>query len=447
MPKLAKRACDTCIARKVRCDGELPCRTCKSSKRNSPCTYVRPAQKRGPKVRQPSKQSSGNFEAPQPAEKIQSTVLQNRSDVSLESAREIVCSSQTSPPSLVKTISQVIREYENHSYSVWPVIRSNILVQQLALLPFDEPTFCLAAALCAATIAQLNIINKRTSALLFIQEAVSSAKVLGLDKNNQALQGSVADVVDNGQILFSLLWVSERGYSVHLGLRPSFLDPLFIPLVEDAVSNPHIYGLIELARLFTIFDYCTFLDVSEEILIKSEKTLKALQISAEKTTKSRLADHTITREWMRTIIWQRALSAGYLSSYSQSNLTDFRFPVVVSHDLLVALRHFSSDDLLPLGRDQLLKCFEIANTLADSLLCNSVPAETTTLRCGPYEFLHALYQKIHPFIYLDTTLDTILREKTAQALLRAPSHFWNLSLPLAMYEDFSIGQEIDNALV
>jgi hypothetical protein len=53
-------------------------------------------------------------------------------------------------------------------------------------------------------------VNKRNSALMFIQEAVSSAKLLGLDKDDQALQGPVAEVVDNREILFSLLWVSER---------------------------------------------------------------------------------------------------------------------------------------------------------------------------------------------------------------------------------------------
>ncbi|QKX58696.1 uncharacterized protein TRUGW13939_05823 [Talaromyces rugulosus] len=491
MPNLAKRACDTCIARKVRCDGALPCATCGASTRKVQCTYVRPAQKRGPKARRPSIQKAPSYEKTSrfSDETRTPTLLRDASESIQTRVQPAILSSQIlafqSPPVLVDTIAKVISEYENHSYSVWPVIRSTILAQQLALRPSDESTFCLATALCAATIAQLNIpplesqedgeavlvdssylsrecirireqcdfrehldvrwvltsfflhvyhakVNKRNSALMFIQEAVSSAKLLGLDKDDQALQGPVAEVVDNREILFSLLWVSERGYSMHLGLTPSFSDQLIVKAVNDAVANTHVYGLIELSKLFAVFDQCIGTDVSENLLVESEKALQVLQISADKTTTTRLADHSITREWMRIIIWQRALSAGYLSSFSPSTLMKFTFPVAVSHDLLAALRNFSSEDLLPLGRDQLLKCYEIANTLADTLLCNSILTDSTTLQCGPYDFLHALYQKLHPFLYLDHTLDSILREKTAQALLCAPSRLWNLDPPSAL---------------
>ncbi|CRG84103.1 putative sucrose utilization protein SUC1 [Talaromyces islandicus] len=497
MPTLAKRACDTCIARKVRCDGALPCATCEASTRKVQCTYVRPAQKRGPKARRPSIQKALSYGMPPQVTHETKTpaLLQDVSD-SIQVGVQVGAQPAVLPPHtpafqfplvLVDTISKVIREYENNSYSVWPVIRSDVLAQQLALLPSDESTFCLATALCAATIAQLNIpplesqgygeavlvdssylsrecirireqcdfrehldvrwvltsfflhvyhakVNKRNSALMYIQEAVSSAKLLGLDKDDQALQGPAAEVVDNREILFSLLWVSERGYSIHLGLTPSFSDRLIVKVVNDAVANTHVYGLVELSKLFAVFDQCTGADISENLLVESEKALQVLEISADKTTTTRLADHSITREWMRIIIWQRALSAGYLSSLSPSTLMDFTFPIAVSHDLLAALRNFSSEDLLPLGRDQLLKCFEIANVLADTLLCSSVFADNTTLQCGPYELLHALYQKLHPFLYLDQTLDSILREKTGQAFLCAPSRLWNLDPPYASNE-------------
>lgn len=139
---------------------------------------------------------------------------------------------------------------------------------------------------------------------------------------------------------------------MHLGLTPSFSDQLIVKAVNEAVANTHVYGLVELSRLFAVFGQCTGTDASENLLVESEKSLQVLQISADKTTTTRLADHSITREWMRIIIWQRALSAGYLSSFSPLSLMNFTFPVAVSHDLLAALRNFSSEDLLPLGRDQ-----------------------------------------------------------------------------------------------
>lgn len=268
MPNLAKRACDTCIARKVRCDGAFPCATCQTSTRKVQCTYVKPAQKRGPKARRPSIQKVPGCEnATRSTEETRAaSTLRDVSENIQIGMKPVVHTPQIldlqPPPILVDAITKVIGEYESHSYSVWSVIRSSVLVQQLVQRP-SESTLCLAVALCAATIAQLNIpplehqdhgeviqvdssyfsrecirireqcdfrehldvrwvltsfflhvyyakVNKRNSALMFIQEAVSSAKMLGLDKDDQALRDPVDEVVDNGEIIFSLLRVSER---------------------------------------------------------------------------------------------------------------------------------------------------------------------------------------------------------------------------------------------
>ncbi|ORY29329.1 hypothetical protein BCR39DRAFT_174122 [Naematelia encephala] len=45
-PKLLKRACDQCHARKVKCDGSTPCVTCRRS--DSTCTFLNPVLPKGP---------------------------------------------------------------------------------------------------------------------------------------------------------------------------------------------------------------------------------------------------------------------------------------------------------------------------------------------------------------------------------------------------------------
>jgi hypothetical protein len=153
----------------------------------------------------------------------------------------------------------IVRLYQTFSYSVWPVVHADALVQQLGNGTYDEQTLCLVLALCAATMAQLQLapmaggndqmvdsgllrlecmrlrersdyrenldvrgvlvsfflhvyhakINQRKSAMLFIQEAVASARLLGLDTSE--LNSVVTDgVVANEEIVFLLLWVSER---------------------------------------------------------------------------------------------------------------------------------------------------------------------------------------------------------------------------------------------
>ena len=69
---------------------------------------------------------------------------------------------------------------------------------------------------------------------------------------------------------------------------------------------------------------------------------------------------------------------------------------------------------------QLLKCFEVANSLADTVLLSSHTI-SSRLELGPQDFLHALYQKIDPFLEQDTLLKSILRAKTAEALVAAPA--------------------------
>ncbi|KAL1979463.1 hypothetical protein VTN96DRAFT_5737 [Rasamsonia emersonii] len=258
MPRLVKRACDSCIVRKVRCDGSLPCQTCQTASRRVQCTYIKPAQKRGPKFRRaapiidpataPRNNPDGTGETGSATRSPPKNERWRTQDYALEAAV------------WARKLSWIINEYHNQSYSVWPVIKSDVLLDRLSL-PFDANTYCLAAALCAATMAQLNLpavaveednllidsgylarecirireqhsyrehldvrsalasfflhvyhakVNKRNSAMMFIQEAISSAKLLGLDRDNRALQEPAGDVVDNGEILFSLLWVSER---------------------------------------------------------------------------------------------------------------------------------------------------------------------------------------------------------------------------------------------
>lgn len=160
-------------------------------------------------------------------------------------------------------LTWIIHQYREQSYSVWPILKTDILLQHLSSSPVDVTTYCLVASLCAATMSQLNLsaveyndiggvilidsgdlareairlreqhgyrehldtravlvsfflhvhharTNKRSSAMMFIQEALSMAKLLGLDNDDKALQEPMGDVVDNGEILFPFLWVTER---------------------------------------------------------------------------------------------------------------------------------------------------------------------------------------------------------------------------------------------
>jgi hypothetical protein len=50
------------------------------------------------------------------------------------------------------------------------------------------------------------------------------------------------------------------------------------------------------------------------------------------------------------------------------------------------------------------------------------------LELGPQDFLHALYQKLSPFLEQDEVLNTILRTKTAEVLVMAPARLLTTQL-------------------
>lgn len=254
-----KRACDICISRKVKCNGNWPCDTCRGAIRKLQCTYLRPARRRGPKSRRKSQEDA---EVPVPRAddtgNVQFEPLAAAGNESFES--------NEAPGTLriPKTILEsVIRLYQRYSYSVWPVIDAEALISHLKDIDpetvdhDDQNTSCLITALCAATMAQLQVgpqvsgpctvdstemvqtclrmrtkchehgehmdsrsilasfflhvyhakINQRNSAMMYIQEALSGARVLRLDEVTCPIQD---EIIPNVALVFPLLWVSER---------------------------------------------------------------------------------------------------------------------------------------------------------------------------------------------------------------------------------------------
>lgn len=254
-----KRACDACISRKVKCNGSWPCATCRDAAKRVSCTYLRPARKRGPKGRVSRRQEG-------PVESMEENDPQN-DHLQLDKApsQEAVLTHRISKA----VLAPIVRLYQQHSYSVWPIINADALLQLLEDIEpdntshEDENFACLVTALCAATMAQLHLApvadgstmvdsatmaqaclriqgscgrhrehlemssvlvsfflhvyhakaNQRTSAMMYIQEAISGARILGLD---EACSGPFSnltetrDFIANRQLVFPLLWVSER---------------------------------------------------------------------------------------------------------------------------------------------------------------------------------------------------------------------------------------------
>ncbi|KAJ5387693.1 hypothetical protein N7509_010234 [Penicillium cosmopolitanum] len=399
-----KRACDTCIARKIKCSGSWPCGSCCDSIKKVECTYLKPPRRRGPKVRRAARRDQD----------LSHEQSENNQTSLVDDKLQVVSADVALPSRISKDIiAPIVRLYREHSYSVWPVINADALLGQLEDIELENTEnasaniACLVAALCAATMAQLQLdpvmgsvdstvmaktclrirsqcsdnkehshftsslvsfflhvyyakVNQCNTAWSYIQEAIS--RILQLDDTSVQSEGLPTfqenDIIHNRELIFPLLWVSERGYAMHLGLSPSCIDPPPLTGLGESSEDIHVQGLLDLARLFIAFDQISLRHkfgnefASATHLTETENRLSSLCLNIADQISTRTADCHITREWMRTILWQKALSMGLLSSSTSRDVMTFSFPAKVSRDLLHSLRFFSETDLLPLGRDQ-----------------------------------------------------------------------------------------------
>ena len=58
---------------------------------------------------------------------------------------------------------------------------------------------------------------------------------------------------------------------------------------------------------------------------------------------------------------------------------------------------------------------------------------------GPADVLHGLYQTISPLLEIDPCFNSMLREKTAEALVKAPARIWELGLDACSEDDIQAG--------
>jgi len=247
-------------------------------------------------------------------------------------------------------------------------------------------------------------------------------------------------------ILYLLLWVSERGYAIQHALPISLQNTISLSSIETEDSDSCIRGLVNLAELFIAFDsssvpqfsrYGKFPVSARRLVTVEEGLADVLPLPSQPHTQR--ADFLVTKQWMRILLWQQALSRGLLSSISPKPSLAFFFPARIAQDLLQCMVAFSADQILPLGRDQLVKLFEITNTLADVILCNPQLDNREHRRLGASDFLHGLYQSISPFMEVDVAFNSMLREKTAEVLLRAPTRLWTFDSDQGVEEDDSFG--------
>lgn len=244
--------------------------------------------------------------------------------------------------------------------------------------------------------------NKTEQAFLILREAIAMIQMLGIDKGRRQEsqnQWSPKELV-RLQRLYWEIYIHER-YQAVITMHPFILPPLRTGLPDYDSSIPsHVhYGFNRLIRLFLVMDNDFLyywheedrqhpprpgllpltvswveekqsqLDDDEEAELATPAV--AATASAEALTELQQADLIVTRAWMRTLVWQMAMSRCLLSSDAPPQFHEalsLAFParrLAAQLRVLLARIPAPGQSIAMHGSGILRKMFEIINTVAD----------------------------------------------------------------------------------
>ncbi|KAI5464960.1 hypothetical protein BGZ63DRAFT_379090 [Mariannaea sp. PMI_226] len=150
------KPCDCCAIRRVRCRGGPPCAECE--KRSLECTFLRVPRKRGPKG--PRAATSDRVLVHQDRI-LQEACIKDEDAFSLPALSPILQGDETSLLLPLELYVKYLTIFQEQLMSVWPIISIDTLLSRLATNPsHDFEARALAAAVCAATMAQLRLFNE-----------------------------------------------------------------------------------------------------------------------------------------------------------------------------------------------------------------------------------------------------------------------------------------------
>ncbi|KAL4944192.1 hypothetical protein BDV06DRAFT_210490 [Aspergillus oleicola] len=454
--------CDACSFRRVKCDGKNPCSTC--LRREQSCTYLKVRKRRGPKG--PRRSTNARVQAMQRNLGIEKSCSMR--EASIPASDETNTPASTTPelddalglpplPPLpvrrrisLQTYYTYIDIYRSQLYTVWPVVSTNALKAQLGDSENTE-AYALAAALCAATLAQLRLPGHTTARESIVTTSVDFVRECMKRKTEYSHQSSanleslltslflhmyyanvdqislatfaLRDAVTHAHLLnlgigqaqdcqieerqrrlriYWVLLVTERTFCMQndLPITLQTIDDFPVP-VEDGDSDPALLtGFCNLVRLFTRIDgpllQAPYLSptpkYSRAKITGIQRELLAGATRDQSIDEVQLVDIWVTMAWLSSLLWQYSASHFMLTPESESPSSDVFFspsyPFVIARNFLSLVCGASLDSIRSHGYGMEIKLFQLANSLIDVLIY--VPSLSTIYEGSEWGPRHAL---------------------------------------------------------
>ncbi|KAH8433357.1 Zn(II)2Cys6 transcription factor [Aspergillus melleus] len=431
MPRSLQPACDACRRRKVKCSAHRPC---------TPCRSVGLACRSSGIQRKKGRQGAT-------ANVLTELHRLDESPVSFspESPRPVNATGEwTKNPGLLDR--SFVRNCADYFFArmlgTVPILHPDVFQEHVDRMDESGPSYCLVVVFCAFVLIQTGHRSAQTSsselACALLEEATVARRHLdlfaapiqlgiiiafllygchiGLGHQRQAyyfLREATtlytADVMDSPDVgnedgfsafanrLFWLLLISERAHALRRR-RPITLQITADSPILSACSDPFNRGFACLADLYRPFDPLFLNGWNGSGVVSSRDSLVALEEHLQRAVPADsdlpdvvLADLRVSQQWLRTVVWQMATTAGYLSSTPTHASLDFRYPLQIARDLAMATWKLSRESMETHGIGLIEKIFEVACTLIDVMAClSSAGLRSSGFELGPQDYLKHL---------------------------------------------------------
>jgi hypothetical protein len=117
---------------------------------------------------------------------------------------------------------------------------------------------------------------------------------------------------------------------------------------EDPTETIQLSGFIHLIKLYKPFDE-TFFGLWNRTrhgavpswLVGLQRQLSEALPDYIESTETQAVDLKMSQQWLKTMVWQLAISHGFISSMASDNTLSFRYPIEISRDLVEMSNEFS----------------------------------------------------------------------------------------------------------
>lgn len=431
------KACDPCRRRKVRCNGEQRCQQC--THLDLRCTYTdnKAARSRKNALRRGTHISE-----------YKASTAQNDGVDSLCTLLPVGVG-PASPPDLSLPLSndylhRLIPKYMLYVYPFNPIMTADDVTESISKMDSDRDHAAFVYAFTGVTIdlTQSNIaashvseqiqeltrraVELRTPLLpgirpsvlrivtsiyiqmcymslghydlgfFYLREAITTLQLLHTE--DKSLMAAL-DLSERSrrQRLYWLCFIHERFVSI-VHFSTTTLSPYTEFPEDDPALGPRInHGWTQVIKSFLLLEP-TFINLwigdrnqvttawVEQKHRELDDELWELEISL--LTDMQQADLVVTRQWMRTLLWQMAMSNCLLSSQASCPILSLEMPLRLSNQLRQFLTKISQNTIQIHGSSILSKLLEIINTIADVVLHGPVVGlEETTRRIDDIVFM------------------------------------------------------------